>query len=51
MLLSGFTCFVVQIIVGVIVYMGILIITKDEFVYLVLNGIRNKVVGALSREK
>ena len=44
-------CFVVQIIVGIVVYMGILIITKDEFVYLVLSGIRNKVVGVLSREK
>ena len=51
MLLSGFMCFVVQIIVGIVVYMGILIITKDEFVYLVLNGIRNKIVGVLSREK
>lgn len=48
-ILTGFICFVVQIIVGVIVYFGMLILYKDEFMYLLINKVREKVIGVLSR--
>ena len=47
--LSGFVCFVVQGIVGVIIYFGILIIFKDEFIYLIIDRIKNRFMNMLKR--
>lgn len=47
--LSGFICFVVQIMIGVCVYLGILILLKDEFLFLLINKVKEKILGALSR--
>jgi len=47
--LSGFICFIIQIIVGVIVYFGILIIFKDEFIYLLIDRIKQKVLSIQKR--
>ena len=47
--LSGFVCFVVQGIIGVIIYFGILIIFKDEFIYLIIDRIRNRFMNMLKR--
>ena len=47
--LSGFTCFVVQVLVGIIVYLGILIIFKDEFIYLIIENIREKIFNTLKK--
>ena len=47
--LSGFICMVVQICVGVIVYFGMLIYFKDEFVFLLIKKIREKVMLVLNR--
>lgn len=47
--LSGFTCMIVQIILGVCIYFGILIFFKDEFVFLLIEKIRGKILGVLSR--
>lgn len=46
---SGFICFVIQILVGIIVYLGILIIFKDEFIYLIIDRIKQKVLSVLRR--
>lgn len=46
---SGFVCFAIQILVGVIVYLGILIIFKDEFVYLIIERIKQKVLSVLKK--
>ena len=46
---SGFICIVIQGLVGVIVYFGILIIFKDEFIYLVLKKIQDRFVKILKR--
>ena len=49
-LLKGFICMVAQIIVGVVVYFGILILFKDEFIYLLIGKIKEKVLGVLNRK-
>ena len=46
---SGFICLVIQIIIGVIIYLGILIIFKDEFIYLIVDKIKQKVLNVLKR--
>ena len=46
---SGFICIVIQGILGVVIYFGILIIFKDEFVYLIINRIRFKIINTLKR--
>ena len=50
LMMSGIISVVVQIIVGVIVYFGILILYKDEFVYLLLEKLRTKFMAVLSRK-
>lgn len=45
-LLSGVVCIVVQIIVGACVYFGILIYFRDPFIYLLINKVREKLIGA-----
>ena len=47
--LSGFICMLIQIILGVCIYFGILIFFKDEFVYLLIAKVREKIFGALSK--
>jgi hypothetical protein len=47
--LSGFACFVTQIIIGVCVYFGILILFKDEFIFLLINKVKEKIFNILSR--
>ena len=47
--INGMASVVIQILVGVIVYFGILILFKDEFVYLFINKVREKVTRILSR--
>lgn len=42
--LSGFACIVAQIIVGVVVYFGILIYFKDQFIYLMIDKIKEKLL-------
>ncbi len=46
---SGMLSVILQIIIGIIVYFGILILFKDEFIYMFINRIKNKVVQTLSR--
>lgn len=46
---SGFICILIQGIIGVIVYLGILIIFKDEFIYLIINKIRIKLLNTLKK--
>ena len=40
---------VVQIIVGVVIYFGILIYFKDKFIYMMINKVRAKILGNLAR--
>ena len=49
LVLSGFICMVVQIIVGVVIYFGILIYFKDKFIYMMINKVRAKILGNLAR--
>lgn len=49
LVLKGFICFVIQIIIGVCVYFGILFLLKDEFVFLAIDKVKEKVLGVLSR--
>lgn len=49
LVLSGFVCMVVQIILGVCVYFGILIVLKDEFMFLLIDKAREKLLSVLSR--
>lgn len=44
LVLTGFICFTVQIIMGICVYFGILILFKDEFVFLIINKIMGKIL-------
>ena len=46
---DGFTCVVIQIMLGIVTYFGILLIIKDEFVYLLLNKVKMKITSVLSR--
>lgn len=48
-MISGIICVVIQMAVGVIVYFGILILFKDEFIYLLINKVKEKIQGVLSR--
>ena len=43
LVLTGFICFAIQIIIGICVYFGILILFRDEFVLLIINEIRGKI--------
>ena len=47
--LSGFTCFVVQVLIGIMVYLGILIIFKDELINLIIENIRKKIFNTLKK--
>ena len=47
--IKGIVGVIIQIAVGVIVYFGILILFKDEFVYIFINKIREKITSILSR--
>ncbi len=49
LVLSGFVCMVVQMILGVCVYFGILIVLKDEFMFLLIDKAREKLFSVLSR--
>lgn len=49
LVLSGFICMVVQILVGIVVYFGILIYFKDKFIYMLINKVRNKFMGSLAK--
>jgi len=51
MICSGFVCVIIQILIGMAVYLGILIAFKDEFVYLVITRVRAKFIGILRRDK
>ena len=46
---SGFVCFVIQIMLGIIVYLVMLIIFKNEFIYLLIAKARDKIMGILKR--
>lgn len=46
---SGFVCFVIQIMIGIIVYLVMLIIFKNEFIYLLIAKARDKIMGILKR--
>ena len=48
-MISGFICVVIQIVVGVIIYFGILILFKDEFMYLLISKVIKKIVGVIKR--
>ena len=43
LVLTGFICMVVQIIVGVVIYF------KDKFIYMMINKVRAKILGNLAR--
>lgn len=45
----GFTCMVIQIITGVIIYFGILILFKDEFIFLLIKKAKEKVLGSVKQ--
>ena len=47
LMMSGIACVVVQIIVGAIVYFGILLLFKDEFVYLLINRVKEKLQSSI----
>ncbi len=47
--IHGMTSVVIQMAVGVIVYFGVLILFKDEFVYIFINKLREKITGILNR--
>lgn len=46
---SGIICVAIQIITGVVVYFVILIIFKDEFVFLLIGKLKEKLFGVLNR--
>jgi len=46
---SGFICLIIQIVLGVIIYFGILIIFKDEFIYLIVDRIKQKFLNVLKK--
>lgn len=48
--LSGFICMLVQIIIGIIIYFVILIILKDEFIYIFINRLGEKIFIVLNRK-
>ena len=48
--ITGFYGMLIQIMLGVIIYFGMLILFKDEFVFLLIDRIRQKVVTVLSRK-
>ena len=48
-MLHGMICVVIQIIVGVVIYFGILLLFKDEFIYLLINKVKEKIQGILIR--
>ncbi len=50
LVMSGIWCVVVQILVGILVYFGILILYKDEFVYLLIGKLKTKFMAVLSRK-
>ena len=45
LIMVGFKCMIIQIIVGVVVYFGILIMFKDEFIYLLIEKLKEKFLG------
>lgn len=47
--ITGFYGMVIQIMLGIIIYFGMLILFKDEFIFLLLNKIRQKITTTLSR--
>ena len=47
---SGITCVIIQIMLGIVIYFGILILFKDEFIYLLINKVKGKVISVLSRD-
>ena len=49
LVLSGVICMVVQIILGVLIYFGILIYFKDKFVYMLIDRVREKFLGKLAK--
>ena len=49
LVLSGFICMIVQIIVGIVIYFGILIYFKDKFIYMLINKVREKFLGNMVR--
>ena len=42
---TGMTSIVVEVIIGVIVYLGILLALKDEYLYMIINKVRSKILG------
>ena len=48
--LNGFICMVSQIIVGVVVYFGILLYFRDPFVYSLIDKVRVKILGKMKTE-
>lgn len=46
---SGFICMMLQIIVGVLIYFGILIYFKDKFIYMIINKVKDKVLGKMPK--
>ena len=48
---SGIICILVQIAVGVISYFGILLLYQDEFVFLAINKVRERISLVLNRTK
>ena len=50
LIFSGIICVIIQIIIGIFVYFGILILYKDEFVYLLLDKVKEKTLSVLNRK-
>ena len=48
--LNGFICMVSQIIVGAVVYFGILLYFRDPFVYSLIDKVRVKILGKMKTE-
>ena len=46
---TGFICMVIQIIIGIVIYFGILIYFKDKFIYMLISKIRERVLSKLVR--
>ncbi len=46
---SGMICVIIQIMLGIVVYFTMLILFKDEFIYLLIGKVKNKIVAILSK--
>lgn len=51
LVISGFLCIVAQILIGMIVYFGILIILRDEFLGLLITKVRDKIINKIKMKE